>query len=113
MSVSRSSDRPYFDFPHPWIHNQSDPHAIASGVGWYVAPHGKVLGWIQQYDEYPPDGWEIVHLFGIWSHGVDEKGRRVWLASRKTLGSAVAFARQHAGELAALTATLGPHGSGF
>ena len=72
-SVSKSSDRPYFDLPHPWIHNQTDPYAIASGAGWYVAPHGKVLGWIQQYDEYPPDSWQVVHLFGVWSHGVDDE----------------------------------------
>jgi hypothetical protein len=107
-SVSKSSDLPYFDLPHPWIHNQTDPYAIASGAGWYVAPHGKVLGWIQQYDEYPPDSWQVVHLFGVWSHGIDDDGRRLWLQSRKSLGSAVAFIRQHAGELAALTARIGP-----
>jgi hypothetical protein len=107
-SVSKSSDRPYFDLPHPWIHNQTDPYAIASGAGWYVAPHGKVLGWIQQYDEYPPDSWQVVHLFGVWSHGVDGDGRRLWLQSRKSLGSAVAFIRQHAGEMAALTARIEP-----
>lgn len=68
---------------------------------WYVAPHGKILGWIR-WDKPKSHG----RMFHVYSHGLDDGGRRVWVKSFETIGSATTFIRQHAAEMAKLTTTL-------
>lgn len=83
----------------------TDPYAIEHiyKQSWCVAPHGKILGWIR-WDEPKSRG----RLFHVYSHGLDDTGRRVWVRSFETIGSAATFIRQHAAEMAALTARLQP-----
>lgn len=83
----------------------SDPYAILQTYKqiWCVAPHGKILGWIR-WDPPKSHG----RLFHVYSHGVDDGGRRVWVKSFETIGSATTFIRQHAAEMAKLTASLQP-----
>jgi hypothetical protein len=44
-------------------------------------------------------------MFHVYSHGRDDGGR-VWVKLFEAIGSAAPFIRQHAGEMAALTARL-------
>ena len=83
----------------------TDPYAILQTYKqiWCVAPHGKILGWIR-WDAPKSHG----RLFHVYSHGLDAGGRRVWVKSFETIGSATIFVRQHAAEMANLTATLQP-----
>ena len=83
----------------------TDPYAILQTYRhiWCVAPHGKILGWIR-WDEPKSHG----RLFHVYSHGLDNSGRRVWVKSFETIGSATTFIRQHAAEMATLTARLQP-----
>lgn len=94
--------------PLPWSRpdehrSPTDPWAVweADGV-WAILVHGRVLGHVRQYI----DGRPYRYLYGVYTHGVDETGRRVWHASRPTLGGASAYVRQHAGGLAAETKAL-------
>jgi hypothetical protein len=80
-----------------------DPYAIEFVYrhSWYVAPNGKILGWIR---------WDAptsrARLFHVYSHGLDETGRRVWVKTFETIGSAATFIRQHAAEMTRLNAPL-------
>jgi hypothetical protein len=47
-------------------------------------------------------------MFHVYSHGLDDNGRRVWVKSFDTIGSAATFIRQHAAEMAKLNAPLRP-----
>jgi hypothetical protein len=81
-----------------------DPYAIPfiHRHSWCVAPNGKIFGWIR-WD--PPKS--VGRMFHVYSHGRNDGGR-VWVKSFETIGSAATFIRQHAGEMAALTARLQP-----
>jgi hypothetical protein len=81
----------------------TDPYAIPHiyKQSWCVAPHGKILGWIR-WDEPKSHG----RMFHVYSHGLDEGGKRVWVKSFETIGSAATFVRQHAAEMAKLNAPL-------
>jgi hypothetical protein len=83
----------------------ADPYAIEFIYRqiWCVAPHGKILGWIR-WDEPKSHG----RKFHVYSHGLDNTGRRVWVKSFDTIGSAATFTRQHAAEMAKLNAPLQP-----
>jgi hypothetical protein len=83
----------------------SDPFAIeyAYKQVWCVAPHGRILGWIR-WDPPKSRG----RMFHVYSHGLDESGRRVWVKSFETIGSATTFIRQHAAEMVKLNAPLQP-----
>ncbi|KQP55816.1 hypothetical protein [Agreia sp. Leaf283] len=83
----------------------TDPYAILHihKQIWCVAPHGKILGWIR-WDEPKSHG----RMFHVYSHGLDEGGKRAWVKSFETIGSAATFIRQHAAEMSALTARLLP-----
>ena len=83
----------------------TDPYAILLIYRqiWCVAPHGKILGWIR-WDEPKSHG----RLFHVYSHGLDEGGRRVWVKSFETIRSAATYIRQHAAEMVKLTARLQP-----
>jgi hypothetical protein len=83
----------------------SDPFAIVHIYKqiWCVAPHGKILGWIR-WDEPKSHG----RMFHVYSHGRDDGGRRVWVKSFEKIGSAATFIRQHAADMANLTARLLP-----
>lgn len=72
---------------------------------WCVAPHGQILGWIRWDDALVPS-WR--RYFHVYSHGLDDSGRRVWVKSFETIGSAATFIRQHAAEMAKLNAPLQP-----
>ena len=83
----------------------SDPFAIVHihKKTWCVAPHGKILGWIRWDDPKP-----FNRRFHVYSHGLDEGGRRVWVKSFETIGSAATCIRQHAAAMVKLTGSLRP-----
>ncbi|KQP57793.1 hypothetical protein [Agreia sp. Leaf283] len=68
----------------------TDPYAILHIYKqiWCVAPHGKILGWIR-WDEPKSHG----RMFHVYSHGLDDKGKRVWVKSFEKIGLAATFIR--------------------
>ena len=69
---------------------------------WFLANDGRCLGWIHRYTEGAHT------LFGVYTHGCDARGLRVWLKSTTSLDAAAAYMADHVHELIAHSRRLSP-----
>lgn len=82
----------------------SHPHAHGPGFGFWVIQRkpAPALGWVLARSE------RGVYLYDGYARCRDDDGRRPWLVTRSTLGSAVAWMIQHEAEITRLIARSQP-----
>jgi hypothetical protein len=87
--------------------DETQPHVVYmptpwSDDVWFLAHDGRCLSWIRRYTDGPQT------LFGVYSHGCDERGLRVWITSTRTLSDAARYVAEHVHELIDASTRLAP-----
>ncbi|UFS59594.1 hypothetical protein [Subtercola endophyticus] len=86
---------------------QTQPHVVYAPTPWsddvwFLAHDGRCLSWIRRYSDGP------LILFGVYTHGCDESGLRVWVTSTPTLSEASLYVAEHVHEFIDASARLSP-----